>query len=92
MQQLAHKNPWKTVFVFLTTALSTADWFHRYFRLREAPPSSAQALRATRPVTRTMADPQAAMGLVTGMPGKSHSLPEQIPARSRLLELLGDQR
>ena len=88
MQQLAHKNPWKTVFVivvfvFLTTALSTAGWLYRYFRLQEVPPPSAQALRATRPVSRIMADPQAAMALVTGMPGKSRWLPEQIPARSR---------
>jgi hypothetical protein len=88
MPQLAHKNPWKTVFVivvfvFLTTAHSTAGWLYRYFRLQEVPPPSAQALRATRPVTRIMADPQAAKALVIGMPGKSQSLPEQIPARSR---------
>ena len=65
MQQFMHKSPWKTVFVivvfvFLTTALGTADWLYRYFRLQEVPPSSAQVLRATRPVTRTTADPQAA--------------------------------
>ena len=71
MQQLAHRNPWKTVFaivvfLFLTTTLSTAGWFYRYFRLREVPPPSAQALRTTRPVTRIMADPQAVMALVTG--------------------------
>ncbi len=88
MQLLAHRNPWKIVFVivvflFLTTTLSTAGWFYRYFRLREVPPPSAQALRATRPVTRIVGDPQAAMALVTGTPGKSRSLPEQIPSRSR---------
>jgi len=88
MQQFMHKSPWKTVFVivvfvFLTTALGTADWLYRYFRLQEVPPSSAQVLRATRPVTRTTADPQAAMALVTGTLGKSRALPEQIPARSR---------
>jgi hypothetical protein len=57
MQQLAHKNPRKSifvivVFVFLTTTLSTACWLYRYFRLQEVPPPSAQALRATRPVAR----------------------------------------
>jgi hypothetical protein len=88
MQQFTHKNPWKTVFVivvfvFLTTALSAAGWLYRYFRLQEVPPPSAQVLRATRPVTRSTADPQAAMALVTGTPGKSRALPEQIPARSR---------
>jgi hypothetical protein len=88
MQQLAHKNPWKTVFVivafvFLTTALSTAGWFYRYYRLREVPPISAQAQRAARPVARIMADPHAAMAPATGTPGKSPSLPEQIPARQR---------
>src|SRR6267154_1301796 len=88
MQQLGHKNPWKTVFVivafvFLTAALSIAGWFYRYSRRQEVPPPSAQALRATRPVARIMADPQAAMAPVTGTPGKSHSLPEQIPARPR---------
>jgi len=88
MQQSAHKNPWKTVFiivvfVFLTAALSTAGWLYRYFRLQEVPPPSAQVLRAIRPVTGTTADPQAAMALVTGTPGKAHALPEQIPARSR---------
>jgi AraC-like DNA-binding protein len=88
MQQLAHKNPWKTVFVivafvFLTTALSIAAWFYRYSRLQKMPPPSAQAPRATRPVARIMADPQAAMVPLTGTPGKSRSLPEQIPARPR---------
>jgi hypothetical protein len=88
MQQLPHKNPWKTVFVsvvfvLLTTTLSTACWLYRYFRLQELPPPSAQALRATRPVTRIVGDPQVAMALVTGTPGRSRSLPEQIPARSR---------
>jgi len=88
MHQFTHKNPWKTVFVivvfvFLTTAPSTAGWLYRYFRLQEVPPPSAQVLRATRPVTRTTADPQAAMALVLGPPGKSRALPEQIPARSR---------
>jgi hypothetical protein len=88
MQQLTQKNPWKTVFVivvlvFLTTTLSTACWFCRYFRLQEVPPPSAQALRATRPVTRIVGGPQAAMALVTGTPGKSRSMPEQIPSRSR---------
>jgi hypothetical protein len=88
MQQHAHKNPWKTTlvivaFVFLTTALSIASWFYRYSRLQEVPPPSAQALRATRPVARVMADPQAAMAPVTGTPGQSRSLPEQIPARPR---------
>src|SRR5258708_4653252 len=88
MHQFTHKNPWKTVFVivvsvFLTTAPSTAGWLYRYFRLQEVPPPSAQVLRATRPVTRTTADPQAAMALVIGTPGKSRALPEQIPARSR---------
>src|ERR1700739_1415287 len=83
IQQLTRKNPWKTVFVFLTTTLSTACWFYRYFRLQEVPLPSAQALQATRPVTRTVGDPQAAMGLVTGTQGKSRSLPEQIPSTSR---------
>ena len=88
MQQLGHKNPWKTVFVivafvFLTAALSTAGWFYRYSRLQEVPPPSAQTLRATRPVARIMADPQASMAPVTGTPGRSRSLPEQIPARPR---------
>jgi hypothetical protein len=78
MQQLAPKNPWKTTFVivafvFLTTALSTAGWFYGYSRLHEVPPPSAQALRATRPVARIMADPQAPMAPVTGTPGKSRS-------------------
>jgi hypothetical protein len=87
MQQLAHKNPRKNIvivaFVFLTTALGTAGWFYSYSRLQEVPPPSAQALRATRPVARIMADPQAAMAPVTGTPGQSRSLPEQIPARPR---------
>ena len=60
MQQLAHKNPWKTVFVifvfvFLTTILSTACWLYRYFRLQqEVPLPAAQALRATVSITRVM--------------------------------------
>ena len=88
MQQLAHKNPRKTVFlfvafVFLTTALSIAGWFYRYSRLQEGPPPTAQPPRAPRPLARIMADPQAAMAPVTGTLGKSRSLPEQIPARSR---------
>lgn len=88
MQLLAHKNPRKTVFaivafVFLTTVLGTAGWFYRYFRLQQVPPPSPQALRATLPVTRIMATPQAAMAPVTGTPGKSPSLLEQIPARQR---------
>jgi hypothetical protein len=87
MQQLAHKNPWKTVFVivafvFLTTVLGIAARFYRSSRLQEVPPPSAQALRATRPVARIMTDPPAAMAPVTGTPGNSRSLPEQIPAMS----------
>jgi hypothetical protein len=70
-------------FVFLTTALSIAGWFYRYSRRQEVPPPSAQALRATRPVARIMADPQVAMVPVTGTPDKSRSIPEQKPARSR---------
>ncbi len=90
MQQLGHKNPWKTVFVivafvFLTAALSIAGWFYRYSRRQEVPlevpPPSAQALRATRPVARIMADPQAAMAPVTGTPGNSRSSAERMPAR-----------
>ena len=88
MQQLVHKNPRKTAlvivdFVFLTAALSTAGWFYRYSRLQEAPPPSAQTLRATRPVARIMADPQAAMAPVTGTAGTSPSLPEQVHAMPR---------
>jgi hypothetical protein len=88
MQQLTHKNPWKTVFIivafaFLTTVLGIAGWFYRYSRLHEVPPPSA---RATRPVARIMVAPLAAMAPDTGTPGKSPSfpepsLPEQIPAR-----------
>jgi hypothetical protein len=69
--QLSHKNPWKTAlvivgFVFLTAALSTAGWFYHYSPLQQVPPPSAQTLRATRPVARIMADPQAAslLGIV----------------------------
>jgi hypothetical protein len=88
MQQLARKNPWKTVFVivafvFLTTALSTAGWFYRYSRLQEVTRPSAQALQATRPVARIMAAPHAAMAPLTGTPGKSLSSPEEIPAKPR---------
>jgi hypothetical protein len=88
MQQLSHKNPWKTAlaivgFVFLTAALSTAGWFYHYSPLRQVPPPSAQTLRATRPVARIKADPQAALAPVTGKPGNSLSLPEQIPAIPR---------
>ena len=88
MQQLAHKNPWKTVFVivafvFLTTALGIAGWFYRYSRLQKLPPPPVQALRATRPVARITADPQAAMAPVTETPRNSRSSPEQMPTRSR---------
>jgi hypothetical protein len=70
MQQFSHKNPWKTAlvivgFVFLTAALRTAGWFYRYSPLQQVPPPSAQTLRATRPVAKIMADPQAAMAPVT---------------------------
>ena len=95
MQQLSHKNPWKTAlvivgFVFLTAALSTAGWFYHYSPLQQVPPPSAQTLRATRPVARIMADPQAAMAPVTGTPvgmAKTKMASETIESKNKAFVL-----